>query len=130
MMVTLVAMTDHLIQVQGVMTPTPVLVLVMLTMTSPCLSQDLFCCQVKVVTGTGELDLDGVYTYNQTNLDRDPVCQDGCVYTREGWEGEEYCFKSVVGGAMIEEQCGGFTTTRRPMMAFTTGSGRKSLELG
>ena len=106
------------------MTSTPVLLFVLLTMTSPCMSQDLSCCKVKIVTGTGELDLDGRYTYNQTNQGRDPVCRDGCVYTREGWEGEEYCFKTVEGGAMIEEQCDLITTTRRPMMAFTTGSGK------
>ena len=111
----------YFIQLWGVMASTPVLLFVVLTMTSPCMFQDLFCCEVKVVTGTGELDLDGVYTFDQTNIGRDPACYDGCVYTREGWEGEEYCFKSVEEGAMIEEQCG-VTTTRRPSMAISTGS--------
>merc|ERR1711887_256649 len=109
------------IQLQVVMTSTPVLLFLVLTMTLPCMSQDLFCCEVKVVTGTGELDLDGKYTFDQTNIGRDPACYDGCVYTREDREGEEYCFKSVEEGAMIEEQCG-VTSTRRPSMPITTGS--------
>ena len=37
---------------------------------STTLSQDHACCSVKVVTGTGELGMDGVYTYSQTNQGR------------------------------------------------------------
>ena len=95
-----------------------ILLFVGLSMTSPCSSQDLFCCKVKVVTGTGELDLDGKYTLDQINIGRDPACYDGCIYTREDREGEEYCFKAVENGAMIEEFCG-VTSTRSPDTAMT-----------
>ena len=106
------------------MTSTLVVLFVALTMTSPCRSQDMFCCEVKVVTGTGELDLDGKFTLDQINIGRDPACYDGCIYTRENREGEEYCFKAVNNGAMIEELCG-VTATRSPDMAIniTTVSG-------
>ena len=73
---------------------------------STTLSQDHACCSVKVVTGTGELGMDGVYTYSQTNQGRDSACADGCVYSREGRVGEEYCFQAVEDGARIEDVCG------------------------
>ena len=93
-------------------------------MTSPCRSQDMFCCEVKVVTGTGELDLDGKYTLDHANIGRDPTCYDGCIYTREDREGEEYCFKAVNNGAMIEELCGVTDTGSQDMaMTITTVSG-------
>ena len=75
-----------------------------------------------MVTGTGELDLDGKYTFDHINIGRDPACYNGCIYTREDREGEEYCFKAVNKGAIIEEMCG-VTATKSPDMAATKVSG-------
>ena len=58
------------------------------------------------MTETGELGMDGVYSYSETNQGRDAACADGCVYSREGRVGEEYCFMAVVDGANIEDVCG------------------------
>ena len=51
------------------------------------------CCETKTVTGAGLLD--GEYMLND-NLDTkpDPVCLNGCIYTKNGEPENEYCFKS------------------------------------
>merc|ERR1712232_199051 len=65
------------------------------------------CCLKKVVSGTSN-DMDGTYNYKKTfDGTKDENCFDGCIYTREGREGEEYCFKFVTSGAAnINDECG------------------------
>merc|ERR1719400_2016768 len=70
------------------------------------------CCLKKVVSGTSN-DMDGTYNYKKTfDGTKDENCFDGCIYTREGREGEEYCFKFVTSGAAnINDECGAPTGT-------------------
>merc|ERR1711892_183065 len=66
------------------------------------------CCTKKIVTGAAAEDkgLVGTYTLlNDVSDDKNVACFDGCVYAREGRQGEEYCFQAVAGGADIEDQC-------------------------
>merc|ERR1712183_1080259 len=72
------------------------------------------CCLKKVVSGTGNMD--GTYNYKKTfDGEKDVNCHDGCIYTREGREGEEYCFKWVDSGAAnINDECGAPTGTTPP----------------
>merc|ERR1712088_284955 len=70
------------------------------------------CCLKKVVSGTSN-DMDGTCNYKKTSDGtKDENCFDGCIYTREGREGEEYCFKFVTSGAAnINDECGAPTGT-------------------
>merc|ERR1711936_501060 len=73
------------------------------------------CCARKVVSGTDNLD--GTYNYVKTfDGEKDENCYDGCIYTREGRTGEEYCFKWVNSGAAnINDECEAPTGTTPPM---------------
>merc|ERR1711936_1491850 len=64
------------------------------------------CCYKKTVTGTAN-EMDGTYYFKKNVVDvKDPNCADGCIYTREGRESEEYCFKAVNSGAAdINNEC-------------------------
>merc|ERR1711953_1267111 len=64
------------------------------------------CCYKKTVTGTAN-EMDGTYYFKKNVVDvKDPNCADGCIYTREGRESEEYCFKAVTSGAAdINNEC-------------------------
>merc|ERR1711872_84740 len=74
----------------------------------PCLGEEVACCQAKIVTDSGSMD--GTYTYKQYNPGREPECFDGCVYSKDGAPGDEYCLQAVEKGANIEDQCGGSST--------------------
>merc|ERR1711892_801055 len=70
------------------------------------------CCTKKIVSGTAAAGLEGTYTLlNDVADDKNPACFDGCVYSRDGRQGEEYCFQEVAGGADIEDQCDAPTQT-------------------
>merc|ERR1712106_393966 len=84
------------------------------------------CCTKKIVTGAAAEDkgLDGIYTLlNDVADDKNAACFDGCVYSREGKLGEEYCFQAVAGGADIEDQCDAPTGTTAGAGAQTTAAG-------
>merc|ERR1712226_247561 len=88
------------------------------------------CCLKKVVSGTSN-DMDGTYNYKK-NFDgeKDENCFDGCIYTREGREGEEYCFKFVNSGAAnINDECGAPTGTTPPSGS-SPGAGSTPLPSG
>merc|ERR1712123_368664 len=81
------------------------------------------CCTKKIVSGAAAEDkgLDGIYTLlNDVSDDKNVACFDGCVYSREGKLGEEYCFQEVAGGADIEDQCDAPTGTTASAGAQTT----------
>merc|ERR1712123_471633 len=88
------------------------------------------CCTKKIVTGAAAEDkgLDGIYTLlNDVSDDKNVACFDGCVYSREGRQGEEYCFQEVSGGADIEDQCDAPTGTTAAAGAQTTaGAGAQT----
>merc|ERR1712106_1035564 len=88
------------------------------------------CCTKKIVTGAAAEDkgLDGIYTLlNDVSDDKNVACFDGCVYKREGRQGEEYCFQEVAGGADIEDQCDAPTGTTAAAGAQTTvGAGAQT----
>ena len=51
------------------------------------------CCQTKTVSGVGSLD--GVYRLEKNlNTKPDPVCEDGCVYIKQGAPRSQYCFRT------------------------------------
>merc|ERR1711892_800620 len=84
------------------------------------------CCTKKIVSGTAAeaKELDGIYTLlNDVADDKNAACFDGCVYSREGKLGEEYCFQAVAGGADIEDQCDAPTGTTAGAGAQTTAGG-------
>merc|ERR1712106_344598 len=84
------------------------------------------CCTKKIVTGAAAEDkgLDGIYTLlNDVADDKNAACFDGCVYSREGKLGEEYCFQAVAGGADIEDQCDAPTGTTAGAGVQTTAAG-------
>merc|ERR1711892_1538695 len=84
------------------------------------------CCTKKIVSGTAAeaKELDGIYTLlNDVADDKNAACFDGCVYSREGKLGEEYCFQAVAGGADIEDQCDAPTGTTAGAGAQTTAAG-------
>merc|ERR1712106_326389 len=84
------------------------------------------CCTKKIVTGAAAEDkgLEGTYTLlNDVADDKNPACFDGCVYSRDGRQGEEYCFQAVAGGADIEDQCDAPTGTTAVAGAQTTAAG-------
>merc|ERR1711892_926252 len=79
------------------------------------------CCTKKIVSGTAAAGLEGTYTLlNDVADDKNPACFDGCVYSRDGRQGEEYCFQEVAGGADIEDQCDAPTGTTAGAGAQTT----------
>merc|ERR1712106_904515 len=83
------------------------------------------CCTKKIVTGAAAEDkgLEGTYTLlNDVADDKNPACFDGCVYSRDGRQGEEYCFQAVAGGADIEDQCDAPTGTTAEAGAQTTAA--------
>merc|ERR1712123_146056 len=88
------------------------------------------CCTKKIVTGAAAEDkgLVGTYTLlNDVSDDKNVACFDGCVYSREGRQGEEYCFQAVDGGADIEDQCDAPTGTTAAAGAQTTaGAGAQT----
>merc|ERR1712128_239066 len=84
------------------------------------------CCTKKIVTGAAAEDkgLEGTYTLlDDVSDDKNAACFDGCVYSREGKLGEEYCFQAVAGGADIEDQCDAPTGTTAGAGAQTTAAG-------
>merc|ERR1712106_1312609 len=91
------------------------------------------CCTKKIVTGAAAEDkgLVGTYTLlNDVSDDKNVACFDGCVYSREGRQGEEYCFQEVSGGADIEDQCDAPTGTTAAAGAQTTaGAGAQTTAL-
>merc|ERR1712012_470687 len=63
------------------------------------------CCPVRVISNMG--DLDDVYTLKEElAASPEPVCVDGCVYTRNNAShtGEEYCFKNELNDGSLECQ--------------------------
>merc|ERR1712106_285410 len=81
------------------------------------------CCTKKIVTGAAAeaKGLVGTYTLlNDVSDDKNVACFDGCVYSRDGRQGEEYCFQEVAGGADIEDQCDAPTGTTAAAGAQTT----------
>merc|ERR1712002_261667 len=75
-------------------------------------AQDI-CCKTKIVSGTlaeGQ-GLAGTYTLlRDAGVAPDTACANGCVYSRDGMVGDEYCFQAVAAGADIEDQeCGADT---------------------
>merc|ERR1712123_550106 len=86
------------------------------------------CCTKKIVSGTAAAGLEGTYTLlNDVSDDKNVACFDGCVYAREGRQGEEYCFQEVAGGADIEDQCDAPTGTTAAAGAQTTaGAGAQT----
>ena len=63
------------------------------------------CCQKKVVTEPTEHA--GTFTFvRKFNGDKDSNCADACIYSKDGADGEEYCFKAVdEDPATINDQC-------------------------
>merc|ERR1719431_276523 len=113
-------------------TPT-VLILTVLLSSLPALLVEAVCCSVKLVTATGS-GMDGKYTFMEeaSAAAKDPMCFDGCIYSRDGRAGEEYCFQAVDGGATIEDQCAapsqGATDGMTPPMITTGRPARRPLE--
>ena len=89
-------------------------------------SQQDNCCLRKIVEGTDSLD--GTYVFiREFDGPKESACVDSCIYSREGpdHEGEEYCFKTALHGATIEDQCeapSSTTTTTTLMTTPTTSS--------
>merc|ERR1711942_459089 len=94
-------------------------------------AQDI-CCKTKIVSGTLAEDqgLAGTYTLiRDAGVAPDQACANGCVYSRDGVEGDEYCFQAVAAGADIEDQeCGADTGATEPAGA-TDGATASSDEL-
>merc|ERR1711892_1533654 len=88
------------------------------------------CCTKKIVSGAAAeaKGLVGTYTLlDDVSDDKNVACFDGCVYAREGRQGEEYCFQEVSGGADIEDQCDAPTGTTAAAGAQTTaGAGAQT----
>merc|ERR1712106_649257 len=88
------------------------------------------CCHKKIVTGAAAeaKGLVGIYTLlDDVSDDKNVACFDGCVYAREGRQGEEYCFQAVAGGADIEDQCDAPTGTTAEAGAQTSaGAGAQT----
>merc|ERR1712106_396246 len=89
------------------------------------------CCTKKIVSGTAAAGLEGTYSLlNDVADDKNPACFDGCVYSRDGRQGEEYCFQEVAGGADIEDQCDAPTgTTAAAGAQSTAGAGAQTTPL-
>merc|ERR1712215_80295 len=102
--------------------PSPVVLLLLLFSVLPLQAQEI-CCQVKKVTGSKAGNLAGTYNFLKTAGTKDPNCSDGCIYTKEGAPGEEYCFTPVPeadGADITEEQCAAPTGTTGPAGSQTT----------
>merc|ERR1712123_312836 len=79
----------------------------------------------------GDKGLVGTYTLlNDVSDDKNVACFDGCVYAREGRQGEEYCFQAVDGGADIEDQCDVPTGTTAATGAQTTAAAEAQTTAG
>merc|ERR1712168_1287522 len=80
-------------------------------------AQDI-CCKTKIVSGTLAEDqgLAGTYTLlRDAGVAPAAACANGCGYSRDGMEGDEYCFQAVAAGADIEDQeCGADTGATEP----------------
>merc|ERR1712168_139315 len=80
-------------------------------------AQDI-CCKTKIVSGTLAEDqgLAGTYTLlRDAGVAPAAACANGCGYSRDGMEGDEYCFQAVAAGADIEDQeCAADTGATEP----------------
>merc|ERR1719228_152488 len=66
------------------------------------------CCPTQIVSGMGTLD--GTYSLAEDRTSPpEPVCVDGCVYTRPGNPSDQYCFKSESSSGNV--QCSAVTGT-------------------
>merc|ERR1711934_1026035 len=63
------------------------------------------CCQKKVVTAPSEHA--GTFTFvRKFDGEKDSNCFDACIYSKDGADGEEFCFKAVdKDAATIDDQC-------------------------
>merc|ERR1739838_1075118 len=63
------------------------------------------CCQKKVVTAPSEHA--GTFTFvRKFDGEKDSNCFDACIYSKDGADGEEFCFKAVdKDAATINEEC-------------------------
>merc|ERR1711971_925792 len=53
------------------------------------------CCQKKVVTAPAEHA--GTFTFvRKFDGEKDSNCADACIYSKDGADGDEFCFKAVV----------------------------------
>merc|ERR1719186_1797145 len=81
------------------------------------------CCITKIVTGSPGNTLDGTYSYlKPAEGTKDPNCYDGCIYSREGRAGEEYCFQAVAVGANIKDECDAPTGSMLSMSSAAGGN--------
>merc|ERR1719228_3109918 len=66
------------------------------------------CCPTQIVSGMGTLD--GTYSLAEDRTSPpEPVCIDGCVYTRPSNPSDQYCFKSESTSGTV--QCSAVTGT-------------------
>merc|ERR1719391_1965532 len=95
------------------------------------------CCQFVVVEdAAGEyIDLNGDYTLKMDSSDLpDPICLDGCIYTKQGGPPEdEYCFREeATAGANVEQNsCPALSSTltgTTPITGTSAGTTAASLE--
>merc|ERR1712066_70577 len=63
------------------------------------------CCQKKVVTAPAEHA--GTFTFvRKFDGEKDSNCADACIYSKDGADGDEFCFKAVdTDAATIDDQC-------------------------
>merc|ERR1711862_582514 len=68
------------------------------------------CCQKKVVTAPAEHA--GTFTFvRKFDGEKDSNCADACIYSKDGADGDEFCFKAVdTDPATIDEQCDATST--------------------
>merc|ERR1712025_900220 len=108
----------------GAMAWTTILCLVLYTL--PHMQAQDVCCNIKIVSGALAEDKGLAGTYNllrNAGEAPDTACANGCVYSREGAAGEEYCFQAVAAGADIEDQeCNAVTGTTEPAGSQTPAS--------
>merc|ERR1712025_1543850 len=108
----------------GAMAWTTILCLVLYTL--PHMQAQDVCCNIKIVSGALAEDKGLAGTYNllrNAGEAPDTACANGCVYSREGAAGEEYCFQAVAAGADIEDQeCDAVTGTTEPAGSQTPAS--------
>ena len=68
------------------------LLVILSTLVLPKNEAQQSCCQTKRVSGLGSLD--GVYTLmKQLHFKLEPICEDGCLYTRQDQPDDWFCFK-------------------------------------
>merc|ERR1711862_537058 len=79
------------------------------------------CCQKKVVTAPSEHA--GTFTFvRKFDGEKDSNCADACISTKDGADGDEFCFKAVdTDPATIDEQCDA-TSTAGQTTEGTTGA--------